>query len=93
MEKFQFINETVNSEIAMDQWLTAHRESVEAHLARDGKHNIRALIEYIDLLEKTVSGTYSTKAFLNYKRTYLPNWQRCRELVKIGKWYEADESK
>ena len=88
--KFDFSG-TFDNEKAMARILSISREQINAYVSTHGKHNLQDLLRYVDLLEKTISRTYSRRTGLGFvRRGKLYEWQRSREGKSIWDFPEAD---
>jgi len=85
---------TWHDEVAMNQHLTNKRENVHARFLKDGKHDIRSLIGYVDFLERTISNNFSTqKGFWGRRGLQkLHQWERHREENNIWQWIANGEN-
>ena len=92
MESVKFdYSGTFDNEKAMARILSIRREQINTYVSTHGKHNLQDLLRYVDLLEETISRTYSRRTGLGLiRRGKLYEWQRSREGKNIWDFPEAD---
>ena len=92
MESVKFdYSGTFDNEKAMARILSIRREQINTYVSTHGKHNLQDLLRYVDLLEETISRTYSRRTGPGFiRRGKLYEWQRSREGKNIWDFPEAD---